>query len=795
MNTKLHSSCRRLLATTILIGGALPLAFPAWADGTAAGTQITNTATATYQDPNNPGTPLSATSNTVTVTIAEVAGITVTPLATTDLNGGVVLPNDVINYDYRVTNVGNDPTQFFIPGVATVSGPGAAGTLQISLDGGTTFTDISASGLTTGSIAVGDSVIVRVPITVNTLAASGAPITVVLGNTGANDNSVSTQNQPDAPDGANTSEVRTVDLVTETGATAAAPSNGEREASGYQQVLVGSQPQAFAAILKSRTNYTTSGTPALNDDVLTYGLSLRVDATAPAGSTGLVAANLVGTPIQVNGTTVSRILVSDAIPSGTVLTGTVTAPTGWTPVYTTSPLTVVANNAEWVTNSADIGGIANATRIGFINNGPITAGTLVSGFSFQVLTSGITSTTTIANIAQVFGRTQDGGTTLVYDESGDSNPSNFNDNGTSGSTTPTTGVAEPGNDGVDNGNNNTGIGPSGEATVFTLAAPGVILNGPNGHPDAVGPTDNNDDFSNQSTQIPPNTSPGSLIDPASVTFTNTINNPSTTDSLSGVLLVPDDGSATGTVPAGTTVTLTYGVQTAVYTYNGTDFIFSSGNTIIIPSLAPGESVNYTATIDLPADTPLSTDLGTPLGDLPSYPVSVYAFVDTNGNSRPDASDTTQNATVDRVYTGFLRMVKEARILDANGNQLQGFTESPDPANIRPGNQIEYRITYTNISLAPEGAGNRVLAATNVVITEDGTVAPNNWATDQDTNGSIDTSNVRNTAVASSGTITYFPSGDQSGTTAVTDVTRYVNTLGNIVDPQSSGTFTFRRQIN
>jgi hypothetical protein len=776
----------------------LSVSTSALADGTAAGTTISNTATATYEDPNAPGTTINATSNTVTVTVAEVAGITATPLAINDVNGGTVLPNDVLNYDYRLTNVGNDPTRFFIPGSAVVTGPGTAGTLQYSTDGGTTFNPVPGGGLTTASIAAGSSVIVRVPVTISGLASSGATVAVRLGDTGPNDNSAATQNQPDAPDGANTTEIRTIDNLdgTATGEAAGAPSNGEREASVTQQVLVGSQPQAFAAVLKTRTAYSDAGTAALNDDVLTYGLSLRVDATAPAGTSGLSPANLVGT--TVNGIGTNRVLVSDAIPVGTTLTGTPTAPTtpaAWTVVYTTDPTTTTANNATW-TATRPASGI---TRVGFVYDAtttPIAAGTTVTGFSFQVTTTGVTATTTIANLAQVFGQTSGGGTTLVYDESGDQAPSNFNDDGTVGSNTPTTGVATPTADGVDSNGNNTGTGPGGEDNVYTVAAAGTILNGPNGQPGAVGPTNNNDDFTNKSSTIPVNTAPNTTIDPNSVTFLNTINNP-TTGSLSNILLVPDSANFTlgaGEVlpPTGTTVTLTYGAQTAVYTYNGTNFIFTSGSAITIPTLTAGTSVNYSVAVDLPAGTALSTDTGN------GFSIPIYAFQDVNGNGRPDlaTAEPTQNRSIDRVYTGFLKMVKDARILDTNGTTVvENYTQTPTAANLRVGRFIEYRITYTNISIAPVGAGNVTLNAGNVVITEDGTTGTNTWAKDNDTNGTIDTSNVVGSTTAQFGTVTYSPSGDQTGTTQATDVTRYVNTLGIAIQPGASGTFIFRRRIN
>ena len=76
MNGKTSSVFQRLLAATLLVSGLGAIAAPAFADGTAAGTSIDNTATATYDNPDAPGTPFNATSNTVRVTVAEVAGVT-----------------------------------------------------------------------------------------------------------------------------------------------------------------------------------------------------------------------------------------------------------------------------------------------------------------------------------------------------------------------------------------------------------------------------------------------------------------------------------------------------------------------------------------------------------------------------------------------------------------------------------------------------------------------------------------------------------------------------------------------
>jgi hypothetical protein len=279
-----------------------------------------------------------------------------------------------------------------------------------------------------------------------------------------------------------------------------------------------------------------------------------------------------------------------------------------------------------------------------------------------------------------------------------------------------------------------------------------------------------------------------------VTFTNTISSPTPQ---TNVLLVPSDLTGTDTVPTNTTVTITYNGSSATYTYNGTDFVIDAGNTpVTIPTLTPGTPVSYTVEVNLPSGTPLSTDTGTPRGDFPSYPVPIYAFVDANSDGSPQPATEVTNATIDRVYTGFLRLLKEARVLDANGNEIQAFSTAPATANIRPGNIIEYRITYTNIS-SPLGSGanSQTLSAANIVITEDGVAGTNNWAEDQNGDGTIDTQNVIGRTSSTNGTVTFAPTGDVRGTTAATDVTQYQNNLGaTTIAPSGTGTFTFQRQV-
>ncbi|NJN49658.1 MAG: hypothetical protein HC805_07685 [Alkalinema sp. RL_2_19] len=560
MTIKFRSHYQRYLAATLAVGSTFMFAAPIVA--TPAGTQIKNTATATYED--DLGTTFDATSNEVTVTVQEVAGLFVTSLSTIDVNGGSVLPNDAVNFEFKVTNGGNDTTAVNLPKDATIVGPAtqdAAKNIQITgfIDpqgNRTTFPtpiDVTANAATdtlvmpaitegantypAGVLPTGYAYIVTVPVKVDALASSGANITVQLGDTGANDNTPATQNQS-ANSGTN--DVSTKDAAD--GGTG--ESNGvvgqEKEASASASLTVGSEAIALATILKTHSTPTNNnGTPSvLSDDQITYNLALRVESNPPAGSVGITAGKLVGTAINLNGGMVNRVLLADAIPAQTAYVPNTAVATNanWTPVYTDTATTTPANQATWTTTVP-----ANVTRIGFVYDAtttPINEGDLVNGFSFTVVTSGITGTapTNITNLAQVFGQTQgnEGPTApLIYDESGDQSPTNFNENGTPGptstltpgSTTIPNGVSNPTNNGVDNNNDNTGTGPGGEDNVVTISAPGQVLNGPSSAPSAVGPNDNNDDFTNRGALVPPNTPPGSTIDPAEVQFTNTIANP------------------------------------------------------------------------------------------------------------------------------------------------------------------------------------------------------------------------------------------------------------------------------
>jgi hypothetical protein len=272
----------------------------------------------------------------------------------------------------------------------------------------------------------------------------------------------------------------------------------------------------------------------------------------------------------------------------------------------------------------------------------------------------------------------------------------------------------------------------------TLLQTGSVLNGPQSQPGAVGPTDTNDDYTNKSVNtgiagVPPL---GVTTAPGSVSFTNTLQNTGNAN---------DTYTLTVTsFPTGATVTITVlGVPTVVVN-NGV----ATGSAVTPLPIAFGGTANYQVNVTLPAGNTVLTGYGTVL------------------RATSATTNTATNDTIDRVYTGFVRLDKAFTV--ANGTTVGGATDSV------PGAVITYAITYTNVS-SSGGTNNVTLTATNIVITENGATLPNNWATYTD--------HVVGASDTLGGTIT----GDAVGSNLLTD------TIATLSAGQS-GVFTFKRQI-
>lgn len=830
-----RSRLHHLLAATLAIGSTLPFAAPILAAGTAAGTSIKNTATGTFND--GGGGNYTTTSNEVTIDVLEVAGLTLT--ANTP---SVVNPNagDILYVEFVITNTGNDPTQFSIPGIATLSNTTAFsqnGKIQIVAVNGTTLgtavdVPFTPAGDTTGNLlgttgslvpnpgtGTTGTITIRVPIKVLASATATSTLKVSLGNT----NPVDGQNL-DRSANVNTSDVYTVDNANGVGGeTTGAPSNGVREAMATSApITVAARLQSFAAVLKAVGGYDNKTTPnILTDDVLTYRLALRVEnpATPP---TGFVTSDLYGTQINVDSSTAKAyVLVSDAVPAGLQFgaTNTITAPSGWVAVYTQDPLTVSALAASWKTIRPTSG--SAITRVGFIFDtnaagipkGSVSTGTTVTGFQFDLTPTATFAGGQIANLAQAFGQSQPGtvapgtATQIVYDESGDQSTNNkldgTNPDPASAGGAPinnggiSTGVANPAADGTDPGtgtdpnnttNTNTGVDTTGtkagggEDTVYTIAA--TPLNGPLGQPGAVGPNDTNDDFTNKSIVTPANLPPTTLLTDARTlpfTFDNTAQN--TSGGSQAISLLPTPPATTTALPDNTKVTITGTGTSATYNYTsagGFAFVSGTGGTsAAIPvrlTIAGGATANYQVTVDLPAAPQFQ-----------GFPVPVTAFVDVNNNGLFDGEPS--NTTIDRLYTNYVTLDKDARILHTDGTTpVTAFTTVPATLNAAatPGRVIEYRIVYKNISTSG-GTNNVTLPANSLVITEDGATAANNWFAST-LDSKYGTTGGVGSAIDSGGTIAVTTSGTP------TDIQVYTDTIATVAPGSAAGTFTFQRKI-
>jgi hypothetical protein len=263
---------------------------------------------------------------------------------------------------------------------------------------------------------------------------------------------------------------------------------------------------------------------------------------------------------------------------------------------------------------------------------------------------------------------------------------------------------------------------------------GGVLVGPCGLPGAVGPTGVNDDFTNRSIiagviDVPH----GVTRSPGAIVFRNTVQNIGTDDDTFRI--------NAPSAPPGFTVEISVD--------DGANFITAQpGNRSVSLPLAYRAAMGLLIRVTAPAGLNVLTGFDT--------------VIRAASTTTPAAS----NDTIDRLYTGFIRCDQKITVIDPTGDR--------GPNNAAPGAEIEYAITYSNVSSA-DGAGSSLLTAHNLVINENGNTAPNHWgATTDHVIGASDTQG---------GLIT----GDFAGSISLSDT---VTILG----PGQSGVFKFRRQI-
>jgi uncharacterized repeat protein (TIGR01451 family) len=375
MNLRRSAAKRYRSLTTIallLSGSLLPLA-PALAQSSPPpGTLIENQATATFTDAAD-NTIGNIVSDKVSVTVAEVAGIS----ANNSGISGTVYRNNIVFFDFLIRNEGNDPTQLFVPAapsIATIGGVALPaeniGQLQvIEYNNVTTTTPVttgnlvdtttgSATGALTGvpnngSVPAGGYIKVRVPVTVPFSAATGAEISITLGNTAGQAADTNTPYVLGANGTGGANDLYTQDNTgTDNGDTSGNPINGDtdnrrQEASATQTAPVvlppditikgtawddgnGTGTSTFTNI-KDPTEVGANVTPPINA-ILVDSLG-KVAAIAPVGTDGTYT---LTTPGVQNGL---YVILSTETPLVGQPAPTPDLPTGWT---NTTPLSYAA---------------------------------------------------------------------------------------------------------------------------------------------------------------------------------------------------------------------------------------------------------------------------------------------------------------------------------------------------------------------------------------------------------------------------------------------------------------------
>jgi hypothetical protein len=263
---------------------------------------------------------------------------------------------------------------------------------------------------------------------------------------------------------------------------------------------------------------------------------------------------------------------------------------------------------------------------------------------------------------------------------------------------------------------------------------GDVLIGPCGVPGAMGPTGVNDDFTNRSVSTTANVTPGDVTTAAgTIVFRNTVQNTGAGDDVF-VMSAPAS-------PAGFTVELS---------------IDNGDNYVRLEPSTPG----VTLAIGYRAAAIVLVRITAPAG------LGILTGFDTVIRATSTATPTATNNTIDRLYTGFIRLDRSANVVKATG--MNGS------AVARPGAEIEFAIAYSNISSA-SGVGNSLLTAHNLVISENGNSVPNNWgATTEHVVGASDTQGG-------------YIIGDQDGSISLTDI---ISTL----EAGQAGVFKFKRKI-
>jgi hypothetical protein len=611
-----------ICAATVVASAQTPL--------TPGGTVITNTATSSYSDGTN---SYATTSNTVSVTVSNVAGLTITPDGGSHAN--VVRSQTGVDFLFTVTNTGNFTNQVVFKALgASIVKTGAASVtaavIDLTNDGiGAGDTDIlaNAADVTSANVLQDGTLHIVVRVTVDAGAASGSFVDIQLGDAGG---SSPYDNVPVLLANFSANEVRT----------ATAGTNGYEEARGNVTATV----EDDALIRLSLT--ADAGPVAIGSDIAySWVLTNDGDRTASAQT------------LTVDGLPLTGVFIIAPIPARTVLKSGQAFVGSTNTIYTTTAIATAPLAATWSATAP--GDLNTVTRIGFRTGNVLIAGASTTAISMLVtVKSGISIVLPVRELGDAFSMNDLPIPVSITDQSHDlvSNAGDGNADFTQGDA-----IGSVDGDGV---MLNTLLSSTG----------GSVLLGPMGFQAAVGPTDNNDDYTNRSVNTGiASVAPGlNTTAQGIVTFTNTVANTGNAD---------DTYTFTApTIPSGFTVEVSVnGV--------GTDYV--NVNTSPTLAVAYSLSANILVRVTAPSGNVVLTE----------FPTVIQA---TSLNT-----NTENNQTIDNLYTGYLKLDKSQTVANATGRGT--LTEAV------PGATIAYVVAYDNMVTSTGGTNNSTLTASSIVL--------------------------------------------------------------------------------
>ncbi len=358
----------RALALTIVASLAAFAAPPADA-ATPAGTNISNAATATYQD--GSGTNFTTNSNTVTVVVQNVAAETVTNLTT----GQNVAPYQTVTDKWTLTNAGNSSGKFQLTALPATTTTGSIApadtTIVLTPQGGGSFSYTLTGNAATDLAALNTQ-----------LNTYGIPAgnTVEVDEKYTTGNAVATANQTDTTTLSAT--------LTYAGGSGYAAQTTPASTATQNDTL---QPDAVLDVLKADTPPTTAAA------TIKYDIGV---ANHGAYATQPVALSSIGSGLPASGV----IAAIDAIPAPagvplalkTVPTVATNAANGYAGtganLYFTTATPSFSGSTTWtqITGATTVASLAGATYLALVVTGPSSIAGKGTGFSSTPTGTGTT---------------------------------------------------------------------------------------------------------------------------------------------------------------------------------------------------------------------------------------------------------------------------------------------------------------------------------------------------------------------------------------------------------------------